>query len=310
METAPYYADVADGPEDITCKWLTASDDVRLRAVHWPSGDKGTVLLFPGRTECIEKYGPSALELAARGYGTISIDWRGQGLSDRVGPNPIQGDVADFSDYQLDVAALIAWAEQIKAPKPWYLLCHSMGGAIGLRALHNALPVSAVAFSAPMWGLGMAPYLRPVAWIASFIFSKIGLGHKFPPGTSDQPYLVTNEFDDNELTNDPEMWAFMKRQIMEHHDLQLAGPSMRWLYQALLECRRLRVMPPPNYPVFTALGGNERIVHKPSIHQIMGKWQSGELRVVDGAEHEFPMEIPAVRKLFFDATCDLFSKNT
>lgn len=104
------------------------------------------MLLFPGRTEYVEKYGPAAGELAARGYATLTVDWRGQGLADRPLKDANTGHVARFSDYQKDIAALLDHAVREKLPKPWFLLTHSMGGAIGLRALYNALPVKAVAF--------------------------------------------------------------------------------------------------------------------------------------------------------------------
>ena len=60
-------------------------------------------------------------------------------------------------------AAFRAALEGLGAPKPWFLIGHSMGGAIGLRALHDGLPVQAAAFSAPMWGIAMHPALRAIS---------------------------------------------------------------------------------------------------------------------------------------------------
>ena len=68
-------------------------------------------------------------------------------------------------DYQRDVAAVMALARaEALARPPFHLVSHSMGGAIGLRALHDGLPVRAAVFSAPMWGIRMHPALRPLAW--------------------------------------------------------------------------------------------------------------------------------------------------
>jgi dipeptidyl aminopeptidase/acylaminoacyl peptidase len=46
---------------------------------HWrPDGaEKGTLLLFPGRTEYIEKYGAAAQDLANRGYAVMQPNFRG-----------------------------------------------------------------------------------------------------------------------------------------------------------------------------------------------------------------------------------------
>ena len=58
---------------------------VRIRVGLWHrQGPAGTVLLFPGRTEYVEKYGRTARLLAARGLATLVIDWRGQGIADRL----------------------------------------------------------------------------------------------------------------------------------------------------------------------------------------------------------------------------------
>ena len=77
----------ADGPQGGVAQWLTTSDGVRVRVAVWGrDAPKGTVLLFPGRTEYVEKYGRAAGDLLARGFATVAIDWRGQGLADRLQP--------------------------------------------------------------------------------------------------------------------------------------------------------------------------------------------------------------------------------
>ena len=107
MQSAPFYSDVADGPEHGRAFWLRTTDGVRIRIGLWtPSGaSKGTVLLFPGRTEYTEKYGRAAADFARRGYATLAVDWRGQGLADRLLDDAMSGYVQVFDDYQTDVEA-------------------------------------------------------------------------------------------------------------------------------------------------------------------------------------------------------------
>ena len=119
----------------------------------WTFGG-GTVLMLPGRTEHAEKYGTTAERLAAAGYASAALDWRGQGLADRLLPDRRKGHVGQFADYQRDLDAFAA-AVRETLPGPFYLLAHSMGGCIGLRGLMRGLDVAAAAFSAPMWGLDM-----------------------------------------------------------------------------------------------------------------------------------------------------------
>ena len=86
MQPAPFFDEIADAPSGASAFWVEASDGVRLRVALLgppPTQAKGTVLLFPGRTEYVEKYGPAAAALQMRGYACIAIDWRGQGLADR-----------------------------------------------------------------------------------------------------------------------------------------------------------------------------------------------------------------------------------
>ena len=135
LSPAPLLNDLARGPEGGLGHWVHTEDGLRLRLGLWPNGSKGTVLIFPGRTEYIEKYGGAAAALAQAGYSSLAIDWRGQGLSDRLLSDRLIGHVRRFSDYQRDVQTLMAAARALDLPKPYFLLAHSMGGCIALRAL-------------------------------------------------------------------------------------------------------------------------------------------------------------------------------
>ena len=60
-------------------------DGVNLRIAIWnETSSKGTILLQSGRTEFIEKYYEVIQEFINRGFCVALMDWRGQGLSDRV----------------------------------------------------------------------------------------------------------------------------------------------------------------------------------------------------------------------------------
>ena len=166
-------------PDDVVVGTLKTPDRVDLRFARWapPAGRKGTVCIFQGRAEFIEKYYEMARELRARGFAVATLDWRGQGHSSRA---PLVGDaghVETFADYQKDVAALLAAARAAELPEPFFLLAHSMGGAIGLRALIEGLPVRAAAFSAPMWGIEIAPHLRPLTYGLSALTRLGGLAN-------------------------------------------------------------------------------------------------------------------------------------
>ena len=276
---------------------------MRLRAALWPArGDaRGTVLLFPGRTEFCEKYGQVAGALTAAGHAVLAIDWRGQGLSDRLHADPGLGHVAGFADYQLDVAALTDHARALGLPRPWTLLAHSMGGTIGLAALHEGLGVARAAFSAPMWGIGMTARLRPVAWAVSWAARRAGQGARYAPGRGPAA-AETLLFETNPLTTDRDRYDWMTWQTDAHPQLALGGPSLGWLIEALSETRRLRALPPPDVPALVGVGTEESIVDVAAIQALARDWPGADLRTYEGARHELMMEAPELRDAFLADT--------
>lgn len=292
---------LADGPPGGVACWLTTRDGIRIRVAVWAAdAPRGTVLLFPGRTEYIEKYGRAARDLQQRGYACVVIDWRGQGLADRLQPNPALGHVADFLDYQQDVAAVLAHVAANQLPQPMYLLAHSMGGCIALRSLADGLSVRAACFTAPMWGIRLSPPLRPAAWALSGASRHFGFSDRIVPGQSETTYVLRDGFDGNDLTTDAGMFAYMEAQVRAHPELALGGPSLQWLNAALRETRALSRLPAPQVPCLTYLGTDEAIVDTGRIHARMDTWKTGRLEMIPGSRHEVLMEVEATRRLAFD----------
>ena len=316
MSDAPFHNDLADGPDGGYAAWLHCSDGVRIRVGHWPlprqtgpekADVNGTVLMFPGRTEYIEKYGRAAADFAARGFEMIAIDWRGQGLADRLLEDPMMGHVGTFADYQKDVDAVMAWAEQQDLPKPWYLLGHSMGGAIGMQALHAGLDVRTAAFSAPMWGIRLSKITKFFAGFIYRLARMLGCTRRYAPSTNSASYVLDAEFDDNMLTRDPDMWHHMQSHIHAEPQFGLGGPSIKWVGTALQACADLLQRKAPDLPVITFLGKNERIVDVEAVHQRMDSWPGATLHLIDDAEHEVMMEVFEIRKFVFDTCADHFT---
>lgn len=309
---------MAQGPAPRSL-WIRAADGVKLRAALWDRPDtggpdtakgkavRGSVLLLPGRTEYVEKYCQAAQDLAARGFATACIDWRGQGLSDRLLSDTMSGHVDDFTEYQRDLDALVALARAQSLPEPWYLMSHSMGGCIALRGLMRGLPVRAAVFSAPMWGIAMAAWLRPAAQVIGTAARIMGQRHRYTPTTDRRSYLSIAPFAGNVLTTDPEMYGWLRNQVLTHPELGLGGPSLGWLHAALAECAALSRLPSPRMPCLTVYGSAEKVIDPLPIHNRMARWPDGRLEVVAGAEHEVMMELPATRARFFDLSAELFN---
>lgn len=284
--------------------WLRAEDGVRLRAALWSGATpRGTLLLFPGRTEFVEKYWPIAAHFAARGLAVLALDWRGQGASDRLIPDRALGHVGDFAEYQRDVAALNAAAETLALPRPRHLLAHSMGCAIGLRALHRGLAVDRVAFSAPMWAI---PYRdlpdrlgMPLQRLVSGTACLLGLGQRPIPG-KDAPAVDPAHpdlgFANNLLTSDPGWWRWAGDLDAALPDLVLGAPTFAWGRAALAECRALAHLPMPVLPALISVSGEEHLVSATAIRAGAARWPGARLLDLPNARHEALFERPATRE--------------
>ncbi|MBZ0215006.1 MAG: alpha/beta hydrolase, partial [Fimbriimonadaceae bacterium] len=124
-------------PDGAIVDSITAFDGIQLRYARWQTTaprSKGTVCLFSGRGEFIEKYFEVVTELREKGFAVAIMDWRGQGGSDRVLSNPRKGYVDDFENYELDMRRFMEEIVLPDCPAPYFALAHSMGGNILLRA--------------------------------------------------------------------------------------------------------------------------------------------------------------------------------
>src|SRR6202171_619682 len=89
-------------PEGAVAGHLITPDGLKVRFARWnPTGPRrGTVCLFSGRTEMIEKYFEVIRELRERGLAVAALDWRGQGGSDRLLDDACKGHVRSFHHFQ------------------------------------------------------------------------------------------------------------------------------------------------------------------------------------------------------------------
>lgn len=291
-EAAPFHADVADAPPGAEAHWLATSDGLRLRAVTWAAGARGTAVIFPGRTEFAEKYGRVVGRLVARGFSVAVVDWRGQGLSTRPPSNPMRGHVDDFREYQRDVAAFMDLVDRLGLPGPRLMVAHSMGGTIGFRTLLERADFAAAVFSAPMWHLQMRAATREITARFTQLAYMMGLGMRRMPGTREKPTALAVDFEGNALTTDRDTFAWCVNQIARHPDLSLGGPSMQWTRAALEEIARLYIAPLPNIPVLAFLGGEETVVSTAVIRTQIAQMAQGRLVELPGARHEIFMERP------------------
>lgn len=263
------------------------------RAASQYGTPRGTVIISPGRTECVEKYFEVARDLQKRGFCVVAFDWPGQGLSYRLLPDRLAGHIYHFDTF---VAALRHGLNAIehKLFGPRVVLGHSMGGAIVLEALRQqVLDVEAAAFSSPMWGLKIAKILHPLAPL----MCKIGFAKKIV-----YAHKLDDEFEGNILSNNQERWRIAPELVKVDSNLALGAVTWGWVNASLKVAKGFtlpNVLDHLDMPILVASAQNEELVDNKSHTFLAKRMKSAHHIEVSGAKHEILMENDNRRDRFF-----------
>jgi lysophospholipase len=273
-----------------------------LRAAFFEpkSSPRGSVVLSPGRTEPIEKYGEVASDLLARGFAVLIHDWAGQGLSHRFQEDRLRGDVeggpqAFLSDYG-DVVA--AFARSL--PRPWIAMGHSMGGALTALALSELdVRFDGAALCAPMMEFSAGKLPIPVAEVIVGAVVRGGFEKRLPRA---QTALSEAPFEANVLTHDRARYERMLSLYRAHPELCIGEPTWRWLRFGL-DLRRSLASPGVAeriaIPTLVVAAGDDRVVHNAPIRKFGARLPRGIFYELAGAFHEIMMELDEHRARFF-----------
>ena len=250
---------------------------------------KGTVVLLHGRNESIEKYFETIADLTKRGFWVATFDFRGQGGSGRLLPDPRKGHVARFYHYIKDLELFL---EQIVLPDtrlPFFLLAHSTGGLIALKAAPRlANRIERMVLTAPFVGLSgqqmSATNVRRLSKLAVFTgFGEVQLNKE----------TAQRSFEDNPLTTDPARFARNQTLAKLHPELSLGPPTARWLYESQKTISEIRTpghLASITVPTLIVAPGNDPIVPFVSQESLSQYFRAAQLVPVPGARHELLQE--------------------
>jgi len=296
-------------PSGATVGSFKGYDGAPLRYARWDATRmprRGTVCLFGGRAEFIEKYFEVIADLRRRGFAVATMDWRGQGGSKRMLSNPRKGHVRGFWEYDRD---LIRFMKDIVLPDclpPFIGLAHSMGGNVLLRhATMTGLWFERIVLTAPMIAIHdsvLGPHPAQVRWYAE-IACALGMSSAYVVGGSDalESYL---KFENNSLTSDYERWLRTKAVLDVAPALGLGSPTNGWLRAALRACRRLSKPNFPariNVPLLMFAAGNDTVVSTRAIEDFAVSTKVASCILMPGSRHEILQETDTVRTRFWAA---------
>jgi lysophospholipase len=300
-------------PEDVVTGMLKTPDGRALRFARFapPRGRKGTVCLFPGRTEFIEKYFETVRDLRSRGFAVATLDWRGQGLSDRALADPRKGHIGNFSEFDTDLETFMREVVLPDCPPPLYALAHSMGGAILIRSASQGRRwFDRIVLSAPMIEL-TGIRMMGAAKIAIRLMNMVGMGSVYAP-SADDTVEQAKPFLGNPLTSDPVRYARNSAVLEAEPALGLGGPTVGWVNAAF---RVMGDFAQPGYPgrirhpLLIIAAGADSIVSTPVTEEFAIRLRAGSHLMLSGAKHELLMEQDRLRGQFW-AAFDAFVPGT
>ncbi|MEL6374790.1 MAG: alpha/beta hydrolase [Pseudomonadota bacterium] len=296
-------------PSGAVVNYVPGYDGKPMRFARWEAtrgSRRGTVCVFPGRSEFIEKYFEVVADLRRRGFAVVVTDWRGQGGSARALPDRAKGHIRNFAEYERDMARLMKEVVLPDCPPPYYALAHSMGGNI---MLHHATQKNSwfdrIVLSAPM--VALAAERMPVPETIARRFARtatmVGAGTAYVPGGKPEPFEF-GPFEENPLTSDQARYernAFLSRSAVE---LTLGSPTNAWLAAAFRSMERLQRVGfarEIRVPMLIMAAGEDRIVDTRRIEELSNRLKIGAAVVIPRAQHELLQETDDVRLRFWAA---------
>ncbi len=288
-------------PEGAQVEILNASDEVRIRAARWMSRRErglGTVCLFQGRAEFIEKYAETVQDLLDRGFGVATLDWRGQGGSSRLASRPLRGHVGDFSHYQRDLDVFMRDFVLPGCRPPYYVLAHSMGGAIALMgARRRQTWFDRMVLTAPLLGLP-GIFGSGLARTAASLMAAAGMRTAYVPGLGGDSITAMEPFDANILTSDRDRYVRAARLVAAAPELAIGAPTVGWAraaFRAIEAMADRDFAPAVRTPTLMLMAGSEKVVDNAAIQRLAVRMRTARAVRIHGAHHELLMETDPIR---------------
>ncbi|MBU2581519.1 MAG: alpha/beta hydrolase [Alphaproteobacteria bacterium] len=267
---------------------------------------RGTICLFHGRAEFIEKYFETIADLRGRGFAVATFDWRGQGASYRTLPNRMKGHIRDFAEYEKDIFRFMKDIVLPDCPPPFFALAHSMGGNILLRhAIKQGSWFDRIILTAPMLAFADERIGMPqnLARLYALTGTYAGMATSFVYGGNELPE-GGEKFETNTLTSDRERWSRNRAVLEVAPELGVGSPTVGWLRAAY---RSNAMIAHPEFaadvkvPVMLFAAGKDEIVSTRAIEEFGVRLKVGNVVLIPGCKHEILQERDVFRQRFWAA---------
>ncbi len=275
------------------------SDGWPVRTIGWQAGAQapGSILFLGGRADFIEKYSEALWTWSQDlGAGLVAIDWRGQGLSGRLSPDPMKGHADDFDRWVDDLDAIVAWFVATM-PGPHFAVGHSMGGHLLARHLaRRSSPLSRIMLLAPMFAIRIGLPLGSLARLMVVL----GGGGRYAP--MQRPYGAWQQRPERRglLTSDPDRFTDEHWWIAQNTGLALGGVTWGWINaaeQSLGILERPGTLEGIRTPLLALSGSHERLVSPDATQRAMARVPGALFETIPGAAHELLREASGIQSV-------------
>ncbi|MDP4823583.1 MAG: alpha/beta hydrolase [Aestuariivirgaceae bacterium] len=291
-------------PEGLVTGHFLTSDGLRLRfGVSRVAHARGTVVVLQGRGDFFERYLETFRDLNAMGYAAASFDFRGQGASPRLQADPLRSNVPDFKLYDEDLASFMKHQVLPDCTAPFYLIGHSMGGCVALRALQKHNWFSRAVLTSPMLDVNTGRWPKPMARFIATFLTLLGFGDYLAPGRPGRP-LGPDDFYGNDLTGDKLRYDRDQRVLQASPGLGIGGATLGWLRGAFAAMRTLSRLPEGTMllaPTLIVAAGRERVTVTEACRDFARRVVNVSFVIIGESRHEILMEKDAVRAQFWAA---------
>jgi lysophospholipase len=267
--------------------------------VAQPVGEsKGTIVLVHGFRETTEKYFEVIHDMIDRGFTVWSMDWHGQGGSDRFLPDHPQRMYSEGYDEHVETLHQFATTVVKPGAGPMILMAHSMGAHIGLRYLneHDGTFDSAV-MTSPMCDIFTPGFPRS---IVHMLIKGAEMGNMlgdYVPLAGDWGKKDA-DFTGNKVTSDHARHEVLVEIYKKNPALKMGEATYGWVKHTL---QSIEVLKDESYlkaittPVLMGIAGKDQIVRREAEERAAALMPNCTRRDVPDAKHEIWMERDELR---------------
>jgi len=294
-------------PNGAVAGYFTVREGLRIRYARWDTTAEqriGTVCLFHGRAEFIEKYFETITDLRRRGFAVATMDWRGQGGSSRLLKNPLKGHAETFSQLDEDIRCFMSEIVLPDCPPPYYCLAHSMGGHLVLRLAQTKVCWwDRIVLTAPIIHFSGTGTQKTVMSAAAEAATLFGFGDSFIPGGKPRSWEDAS-FEGNPVTSDRLRYERAQEVLRAPPYLAVGSPTIGWVAAA---CSSIAVLNSAAFmesvkaPILIVASGNDAFVCTSAIEDFASRLKNCARIVIAGARHEILQERDQFREQFWAA---------